>query len=332
MNDETPSLAVRRQNTSQALFKQCFFASRELIKAVFRERRPRRSAMVLSVCIIAAVLVDERVVRFLPDGAFRNYVFDVTYVAKWEFFALLATLIITWMYWYSQMGNHAEIEVRFLRAANLCLGISVILLIAAICTLVLGAAGNRVFVYIHLVLIWLVALLFLLNDLLTWQGMLTHQKALKSRLKDVTKAQKELEDCLTENDRKTSDGNILLQDEVKQLTSTIKSIGDHKSESLYGLIAADIPMCIAFSCLLAFLILHNFEHDTFSTYRSAIANNHFLAYALRVPANRTKVLDMWASKEYFVGGAIAFQYLVSTVVYILIAAQVLGRSPENIDE
>src|ERR1700694_1750087 len=156
MNAETSLPAIRGQTAPQSLFKQCFCASRELVKSVFRERRPRRSAKVLSVCIIAAVLVDEQVVHFLPEGVFRTYVFDVTYVAKWEFFALLATLIITGMYWYSQMGNHAEIEARFLRAANLCLGISVILLTAAIYTLGLGAAGNRMFVYIHLVLIWLV--------------------------------------------------------------------------------------------------------------------------------------------------------------------------------
>src|ERR1019366_8407481 len=94
----------------RSFFKQSYKASKDYIKRIREERRPWRSALVLLAFILAAIFVDERIVRLLPDCSVRDYLFDISYVARWEFFALMATGSITGIYWYYQMKYHREIE------------------------------------------------------------------------------------------------------------------------------------------------------------------------------------------------------------------------------
>ena len=92
-------------------------------------------------------------------------------------------------------------------------------------------------------------------------------------------------------------------------------------------------MCFAFGCLLVFLVVHRVEHRFFDSVRALLLRNNWQsAYFLHVPKERIETLDIWKSKEYFVGGAIAFQFLVSTVVYILISANVLSRASGTHDD
>lgn len=157
----------------EPLPKQSYYAARAYIQAIRKEKRPYRSSLVLLACILTAVLVDERMVRFLPDCPLRDYLFDITYVAKWEFFALMTTAIITAIYWYYQMKYHREIEADNLGPANLSLFFSFIMLILAIATIFPGARGDHAFIYLHLACVFLVAIGFLLNDIFTWRGMET---------------------------------------------------------------------------------------------------------------------------------------------------------------
>jgi hypothetical protein len=62
-------------------------------------------------------------------------------------------------------------------------------------------------------------------------------------------------------------------------------------------------------------------------YHQYYANLPSLAHFRNAPSDRHRIVDIWASKEYFVGGAIAFQFLVSAITYVLIAARVVATEP-----
>ena len=180
-----PDIGAPRTPLEQpdSLLKQSIFASKAYVQAIRKEKRPYKSSVVLLACILAAVLVDERAVRLLPDCGLRDYLFDITYVAKWEFFALMATGLITGIYWYYQMKYHREIEADNLGPANLSLFFSFFMLIAAIVTIFPGARGENIYIYVHLACVFFVAIGFLLNDIFTWRGMETGQAELRAQIK-----------------------------------------------------------------------------------------------------------------------------------------------------
>jgi len=85
---------------------------------------------------------------------------------------------------------------------------------------------------------------------------------------------------------------------------------------------ADWPVFLSLTLLAVFIALHWSEHRAF----------HWLEYG-RMPSLRTLLhhappetdpVNMWISEEYFMSGAIAFQYLMSTSLYVILALGLVG--------
>jgi hypothetical protein len=281
------------------------------------------STFVLLLCILGAIFIDERSVRLLPDSWLRDYLFDFTYVGKWELASLLATTVITIVYWFDQMGNHEEIERHFLLAANLCLFLAVSFLVLAIIG-IFEAIAHPNWLYWHFGAVCCVAVTFFLNDLFTWQGMEAKEALLAEKQKGLALALLEAERCLTATNG-NQEGLKPLRDLLDNTGDTITLIQSHKSESRNGVLVVDIPMCLAFFCLGLFLIVHYQEHMFYQQHFAMVPWH--ADFQRSVPVNRPKIVNIWASKEYFVGGAIAFQFLVSAITYVLIAARVVATEP-----
>ena len=278
--------------------------------------RLRANFYFLVTCIAIAIVLDERLVRFLPKFMGRDYFFDFTYVARWELSSLFATTFMTIAYWIDQMGNHEEIEAQFLKAANLCLILAIFLLFAAIIGI------SQMWLYRHFTAVFFVAIAFLFNDLFTWQGMEAKVILLTQRQAGLAAALAEAESCMRETGSNQQSLKPL-QDLVRDNGATIARIQIHKDESRYSLLVVDIRMCLSFLCLALFLIVHPLEHLAYHKLFGQV-NWWPFTYFRTVPSYRPRVINIWASKEYFVGGAIAFQFLVSAITYLLISARVLS--------
>jgi hypothetical protein len=308
----------------RALFGQSWGAMVGYLPDLKKKGRPRTSAWVLALCIAAAIGLDERFVRLLPIGPLRTSLFDFTYVGKWELASLLATTFMTIYYWIDQMGNHEEIEARFLKIANFCLFVSVLFLAVAIRSISATPSGYSLLSW-HLLAVCLIAVSFFFNDLFTWQGMEAKELILQKKQSSITTTLNEAERCLTETHSEVQNLKPL-KDLVEELGDTIMRIKRHKHESRSSLLLVDIPMCLSFLCLFSFIWVHFFEHYAYHHWIAQLKWG-LLAHFQSTPANRPPMIDIWASKEYFVGGAIAFQFLVSAISYVLISARALSTDP-----
>jgi hypothetical protein len=293
-------------------------------------RFPLLRGIVLLLCIFCAIGVDEKHIQHILLPYLANvpivgsYISELTYVGKWEFFSLLATLIITWAYWALQMKNHADIDAPLLSAGNFCLGSAVSLLFVALCTIRSAATGTH-WMFVHLVSVCLVAILFFFDDLFSWHGTGRRQINLQQKYDELTKTLTNASAGKAECTEEVKTLRSILEEQHKQLGKTMKDIAAHKTEFLYSLIAADVPMCVALLCLLLFLVVHPLEH-TFQVVASC--TNCEAQCGLVDPKFMNSEMGFWESHEYFVGGAIAFQFLVSTTVYVLLEAGFLKKATE----
>lgn len=130
------------------------------------------------------------------------------------------------------------------------------------------------------------------------------QAVLRAQIKQQLSQRKLLESAPASAGSNQAEILKSVDDLVELLEKKLKSIREHKTEFIYSVIGADIPMCFAFGCLLLFLLIHPIEHRAFDSYRALLLRNNWQPqYFLHVPKQRIETLDIWKSKEYFVGGA-----------------------------
>lgn len=310
--------------------RSSFGALKASLAAVRTERRPRWSAWAFSSCIFLAIVCDERLVLIVPEScvSLREHLFRLTYVDKWEFFALVASFVTAIIYWADQMFHHNEMETKYLRIANLCLFTAFFAMIGALLTLFLHLWFHWL-IDLHWFLVAAVAFLFLMNDLLTWQGTAANEKLRAEMLDRARKALDELKTCAMQS-ANTSQAFLDVQQVVDALEPKRSAdLDEFKTEAYYSLFAADIPMCFGFLVLIVFLTVHWLEHKGFNVLSLFIHARGYHPYFLRWPHESEPEIDIWKSRDYFVGGAVAFQFLVSTMVYILISANVLRNVREQ---
>jgi hypothetical protein len=85
---------------------------------------------------------------------------------------------------------------------------------------------------------------------------------------------------------------------------------DLRNVSMLTYFLADWPAFAGLSLMGLFCLVHFVEHTFFP---------HWWRHSMYRISARPDQIDMWISQEYFMGGAIAFQYLASTTVYLIVA-------------
>jgi hypothetical protein len=85
---------------------------------------------------------------------------------------------------------------------------------------------------------------------------------------------------------------------------------------------ADWPVFLSLTLLGIFVVLHWSEHSLF--HRLEQGPMPFLRILLHHSPKETDPVNMWVSEEYFMSGAIAFQYLMSTTIYVILALGLVG--------
>ncbi len=80
---------------------------------------------------------------------------------------------------------------------------------------------------------------------------------------------------------------------------------------------ADWPVFLSLTLLGIFIVLHWSEHSVFHWLEHG--RMPFLQALLHHSPKEIDPVNMWVSEEYFMSGAIAFQYLMSTTVYVILA-------------
>jgi hypothetical protein len=85
---------------------------------------------------------------------------------------------------------------------------------------------------------------------------------------------------------------------------------DVRNASMLNYFLADWPTFIGFSLMGLFCLVHFVEHTFFPRW--------WLRHMYKFGLNPHGV-DMWMSQGYFMGGAIAFQFLASTTIYLIVA-------------
>jgi hypothetical protein len=84
---------------------------------------------------------------------------------------------------------------------------------------------------------------------------------------------------------------------------------DLRNLSHVSVYLVDLPICASFGLLGVFCLVHWAEHSWF----------HFLRPYLHASPKPLEPVNLWTSEEYFMSGAIAFQYLLSTTVFVFLA-------------
>jgi hypothetical protein len=76
------------------------------------KREALKQTRLLATILLAAVWLDEGVVRIVPLSDSLRMLYTLTYAVKWEIAALLATLLISLSYWRAQKRNIGKIELN----------------------------------------------------------------------------------------------------------------------------------------------------------------------------------------------------------------------------
>lgn len=84
---------------------------------------------------------------------------------------------------------------------------------------------------------------------------------------------------------------------------------DLKNLSHLSVYLVDLPVFLSFLLLGIFCGIHWAQHSLF----------HFLHPFLHDAPRSLERVNLWTSEEYFMSGAIAFQYLLSTAIYLILA-------------
>jgi hypothetical protein len=84
---------------------------------------------------------------------------------------------------------------------------------------------------------------------------------------------------------------------------------DLKNVSHLSVYLVDLPVSVSLLLLGLFCGVHLAEHSWF----------HFLHPFLHDAPKPVERINLWTAEEYFMSGAIAFQYLLSTTIYLILA-------------
>lgn len=248
---------------------------------------PVKQALVLGACVLAAVFMDERLLRIPPVPAGWDPVYTMSYAVKWELLALIATGIISKLYLNAELEGQGKITPQYLTKAVKLINwaLPCLLLASALLVGMLWAPSETsrlTFFGLHFIVVWIVSILFLRADNAIWKGVIL-EKDPENDLKDVTR----LTYCL-----------------------------------------ADWPVFLSLTLLGIFIISHWSEHALFHWLEHGQIPS--LRHLLHPSPRDVNPVDMWISEEYFVSGAIAFQYLMSTTIYVVLALKLVRiHGPER---
>lgn len=91
---------------------------------------------------------------------------------------------------------------------------------------------------------------------------------------------------------------------------------------------ADWPVCLSLTLLGGFVALHWSEHTLF--HRLEYGSMPMLRSLLHHSPKEIDPVNMWVSEEYFMSGAIAFQFFITTTLYVILALGLAGiHGPER---
>lgn len=240
--------------------------------------RPWKAAIKLSLCVLVALLLDERVVRLIPLPQPLTVLYNVDYAFKWELMALVAAGVLSSQFFEEEIKHHEKFKQEsFAKLMHLYKRMTGCFLMAIGMLFIYPfldllpppyEAHLHVFKYVtfglHFLFAWLLAICFLQTDRAIFEGV---------------KPEK---------------------DPRSELSNT--------AELTYWL--ADWPVVISLTLLGIFCGIHWFEHQYLGHLPWVLRNLH---HAPKQPDS----IDMWHSEEYFMSGAIAFQYLLSTIMWII---------------
>jgi hypothetical protein len=94
-----------------------------------------------------------------------------------------------------------------------------------------------------------------------------------------------------------------------------------KNLSHLSVYLVDLPVFLSFLLLGLYCVIHKGQHSYF----------HFLHRYLSAPVKPIEAVNLWTAEEYFMSGAIAFQYLLSTAIYLILAFELFDIKPTNVD-
>lgn len=94
-----------------------------------------------------------------------------------------------------------------------------------------------------------------------------------------------------------------------------------KNLSHLSVFLVDIPVVASFLVLALFCLIHICEHSYF----------HYFHQFLSPPVRPVEPINLWTAEEYFISGAIAFQYLLSTAIYLVLAFELFEIKPTATD-
>jgi hypothetical protein len=232
------------------------------------KRKVISQTFVLGSCILAALFLDEKLIRLLWLSSGFEGLYRMTFAVKWEIAAILATGIITVQYWLDYRRKMDKIEGPWLWSALTASGAAILFLGLSIDFLyqMLLADSSTSLLHDfswHFFFLFLMSCCFLTADYLIWRG-------------------------------------VILPKDPKYVLKNLSHL------SIWLL---DFPTAFAFLLLGLFCGIHLAEHSYF----------HFVHGYLWPAPPPIDHVNLWTSEEYFMSGAIAFQYLLSTTIYLILA-------------
>ena len=233
------------------------------------KRQPKLEVCVFAYLVLVAVFFDEQWLRFFGFSPNWREAYSMSFAVKWEIAALLATLVISILYWLDQFKKIRKVREGHFKGAVTAAGSAVLFLFVAFIFMYLMLRPSSKdemfsdFVW-HAVSLLLVSLSFLAADFFIWKGAKPRQRRLQK-------------------------------------------------EAQLSVFLVDLPVVLAFVVLALYCGVHKGEHSWFPALRQSLH---------RFAAPRVYGVDgvyLWTAEEYFISGAIAFQYLISTAIYIILA-------------
>lgn len=253
---------------------------RKIAKKYPKKRKPISQAFVLGSFVLAAMVIDEECLRFFGIPSDWTGVYTMSFAVKWEIAALLATLVISILYWFEERKRIRKVEDGHLFAAITSSALAIFCLFFAfyfMYKMLFASTKSELvhdFVY-HCVSLLLLLSGFLVADCFIWTGVV-----------------------------KTEDPHNHL-----------------KNLSHLSVFLVDIPVVASFLILALFCVIHKCEHSYF----------HYFHQFLAPPARPVEPINLWTAEEYFISGAIAFQYLLSTAIYLVLAFELFEIKPTATD-